>query len=130
MDSNTTKFRISPGVFSAAFFVVVLGYGGNGLADQYGVPISDRNATPVSVIFEDPESYAEKTVTIQGTVDMQDQRGYWFYVTDKEFRMYVEIDKGGFTMPDLINTRVLVEGVIEVKLNIPSLFATGVETRQ
>lgn len=35
-----------------------------------------------------------------------------------------------FTIPDITTKTVLAEGKIEVKLNIPSVLATGVEHQQ
>ncbi len=61
---------------------------------------------------------------------MQDQKGYWFYMQDEEARIYVDLYGSGFTIPDITKERVLAEGKIEVKLNIPSLLATGVEHQQ
>ena len=58
------------------------------------------------------------------------QKGYWFYMKDKDARIYVDLYCAGFTIPDLTNKTVLAEGKIEVKLNIPSLLATGVEQQQ
>ena len=102
---------------------------GNNLT-QYGSPISNRKTIPIATLFEDTTTYKGKTVTIQGVIDMQDPRGYWFYVQDEEARIYGEVNNAGFSIPDLTNKKILAEGVIKVKLNIPSLFATGIELQK
>ena len=111
-------------VSGVLMFACGLGYAGS---DRFGAPISNRQGTPMVDVFDDPDKYNGKTVTLKGIIDMQDPKGYWFYLSDKEARIYVDLYESGFTISALTGKAVLVEGVIEVKLKIPSLLAKGVE---
>ena len=113
-----------------SLFIVLFGCNNSGDSNKFGSPISNRKTIPISDLFNNTTKYDGKTVTIKGVIDVQDQRGYWFYMQDEEARIYVDLYVAGFTIPDLTNKTVLAEGKIEVKLNIPSLFATGVEHQQ
>jgi len=109
---------------------MVFGCNDGGNSTIFGSPISNRKIIPIASLFEDTTAYEGKTVTIQGVIDLQHQKGYWFYVQDEEARIYVEILDADFSIPDLTKKKILVEGVVEVKLNIPSLLAMGVENQQ
>ncbi len=111
-------------------FIVLFGCNNSSYSNKFGSPISNRKTIPISDLFSNTTKYDGKTVTIKGVIDVQDQRGYWFYMQDEEARIYVDLYDAGFTIPDVINKTVLAEGKIEVKLNIPSLLATGVEHQQ
>ena len=108
-------------------FFVFFGCSDSGYSNKFGHEISNRKITLIADIFVNKAEYDEKTVTIKGVIDMKDEKGYWFYMKDKDARIYVDLYEAGFTIPDLSNKTVLAEGKIEVKLNIPSLLATGVE---
>ena len=95
----------------------------------FGSPVSSMDFTPMAGIFDYPEKYDGKIVILTGTIDMQDEKGSWFYLQDEDARMYVDLSESGFKIPDLNKRRVLVEGTIEVKMRIPSLMASGVEPR-
>jgi hypothetical protein len=114
----------------AALIIIVLGCDDGGQATQFGSPISNRNTIPIAALFADAAAYEGKSVSVQGEIDMQDQKGYWFYVHDGDARIYVELYQDEFSIPDLIKRKILVEGVVEVKLDIPSLLASGVECQQ
>ena len=114
----------------SVFFFVLFGCNDGDYSNKFGTPISNRKTIPISDLFDDTTKYDGKTVTIEGVIDMQDQNGYWFYIQDEEARMYVDLYNAGFSIPDMSKKKVLVEGKIEVQLNIPSLLATGVEHRQ
>ena len=113
-----------------SLFIVLFGCNNSGYSNKFGSPISNRKTIPISDLFNNTTKYDGKTVTIKGVIDVQDQRGYWFYMQDEEARIYVDLYDAGFTIPDLTNKTVLAEGKIEVKLNIPALLATGVEHQQ
>ena len=122
--------KIKHYILFATLFIIVVGCYDSGNPTKFGSPISNLKSIAIADLFEDSTAYKGKTVTIQGMVGLQDQKGYWFYVQDEEARIYVEINNADFSVPDLTNKKILVEGVVEVKLNIPSLIATGVEQRQ
>ena len=110
--------------------IVLFGCNDGDYSNTFGSPISNRNTIPISDLFDNTTKYDGKTVTVMGVIDMQDQKGYWFYMQDEEARMYVDLYNGGFSIPEMTKKTVLAEGTIEVKLNIPSLLATGVEHQQ
>lgn len=114
-------------VFCALFFIIISGCNDGGHSTKFGSPISNKKSIPIAALFEDTAAYNGKSVTLQGVVDEQDQKGYWFYLIDEEARVYVEIKNADFSIPDLKNKMILVEGVVEVIFDIPSLLATGVE---
>jgi len=95
--------------------------------DTFGTPISNQEITSIAELFEKPDIYSGKTVTLKGMMDMQDEKGRWFYLHDEKARIFIDRYASGFTVPDLTNTSVRVEGKIEMKLKIPSIIATGVE---
>ncbi len=117
---------------SLFIILLILLFGCNDIdySNKFGSPISNRKTIPISDLFDNTAKYDGKTVTIKGVIDIQDQRGYWFYMEDEETRIYVDLYNAGFTIPDVTNNTVLAEGKIDVKLNIPSLLATGVEFKQ
>lgn len=117
-------------VFCVALFNIVIGCGDGGHSTQFGTPISNRKVLPIASLFDNAAAYDGKTVTIQGEIDMQDPNGHWFYVQDEEARIYVEIDRAEFSIPDLAKKKVLVEGLIDVQLDLPSLLATGAEIQE
>jgi len=108
-------------------FIILFGCSDNGNLTKIGSPISNRETISVDTLFEDTAAYDGRAVTIQGVIDEQDLNGYWFYLQDGDTRIYVEINNADFSIPDLVNKRILVAGVLEVQFNIPSLFATGLE---
>jgi len=113
-----------------SLFIVLFGCNNSGYSNKFGSPISNRRTIPISDLFNNTTKYDGKTVTIKDVIDVQDQRSYWFYMQDEEARIYVDLYDAGFTIPDVTNKTVLAEGKIEVKLNIPSLLAAGVEHQQ
>ena len=119
-----------PFYFFVLLIIIVVGCNDGGNSTEFGTPISDRKPLSIAALFDDPTAYEGKTVTIQGVIDEQDQRGYWFYMQDDDARIYVEIQAGDSSLPDLTMKKILAEGVIEVNLNIPSLLATGVQLQQ
>jgi hypothetical protein len=94
---------------------------------RFGQPIENRSTVAVSNIFDNPENFGGKLVILKGVIDLQDERGYWFYLVDGDYRIYVDLYTANFQIPDLTKRTVLAAGQIEVKMNIPSLLATGVE---
>ena len=119
--------KIKHYILYVTLFTIVLCCNDGGYSAKFGSPISNYKSIPIVALFEDTSAYKGKTITIQGVIDLQDQKGYWFYVQDEEARIYVEINNADFSIPDLTEKKILVEGVVEVKLNIPSLLAVGVE---
>jgi uncharacterized protein YdeI (BOF family) len=117
--------KINYFILFANLFIIVFGCNNSDHSINFGSPISNHKSIAIADLFDDATAYIGKTVTIQGVVDSQDQRGYWFYVQDEEARIYVEINSADFSIPDLTNKKILVEGVVEVQLDIPSLMATG-----
>ena len=122
--------KINHDILYATLFIIVFGCNDSGYSSKFGSPISNQKNISIATLFENTSEYKGKTITIQGMIDVQDSKGYWFYVKDEEARIYVEITNAGFSIPDLTNKKVLVKGVIEVKLDIPSMMATGVEHQQ
>jgi hypothetical protein len=122
-----TTSKIERYILGLSLIVVLFGCNNNGFPKKYGSPISNRETIPIADLFENATKYDGKTVTIKGVIDMQDKSGHWFYMQDEEARIYVEPYNVEFSIPDLTGKTVLAEGSIEVKLNIPSLLATGVE---
>ena len=110
-------------------FIVLFGCNNSGYSNKFGSPISNRRTIPISDLFNNTTKYDGKTVTIKGVIDVQDQRGYWFYMQDEEARIYVDLYDAGFTIPDVTNKTVLAEGKIGVKLNIPSLLGYQAKIR-
>ena len=119
--------KIKHTIVCAALFIIVFSCNDNHYSTKFGSPILNQKSIAIEALFEDASAYEGKTVTIQGVVDVQDPKGSWFYVQDEEARIYVEIKNAAFSIPDLTKKDILVEGLVEVKLNIPSLLATGVE---
>ena len=112
---------------STSLLTILLGCSDGQSAKNFGSPILNRNVTPIAELFDYPNEYNGKVVTIKGVIDMQDQGGHWFYMQDEEARIYVESDEADFTVPNLKNKAILAEGLVEVKMNVPSLSAKGVE---
>ena len=127
--SNLEHYFLRLSLFSV-IFIVLFGCNDDDYSNKFGTSISNQKAISISDLFDDMTQYDGKTVTIEGVIDMQDQNGYWFYLQDEEARIYVDLYIAGFSIPDMTKKKVLAEGKIEVKLNIPSLLATGVEHRQ
>ena len=107
--------------------LIILAGCGDSPSDKFGVPISNREITPIARLFDYPHKYNGKTVTLKGVVDTQDQKGHWLYMKDEEARIYVDLFDSGFAVSLLTGKTILVEGRIEVTSKIPSLLAKGVE---
>ena len=120
-------FKLKYYILSLLLSTVLMACNDSGSSNQLGSPISNRKAVPIAELFDNANQYDGKTATIRGVIDMQDPNGHWFYMQDEDARIYVESYHAGFSIPDLTQKTVLTEGLIEVKLNIPSLLATGVE---
>ena len=94
---------------------------------QFGAPISHGEVTAIADIFDQPDVYDEKIVTLKGVVDTQDPGGHWFYMGDKDARVYVDLSNAGFTLSPVIGKTVLAEGTVKVEFGVPSLYARGIE---
>ena len=123
-------FKLNYYILSFLLSIVLMACSDGGSSNQWGFPISNRKAVPIAELFDNTSRYDGKTVILKGVIDMQDPNGYWFYMQDGEARIYVEVYNAGFSIPDVTQKTVLAEGLIEVKLNIPSLLATGVVRQQ
>jgi len=97
----------------------------------YGKPISDRTLTPICDIFDDPEKFDGKTITMQGSVDEEDNRGTWFYMQDDDCRVLVELWHTNIRVSKLMGSTVVVEGKVylEKTVKLPGFIPTGVETQ-
>ena len=120
------KNSVPPFLMALSALVILAGCG-DSPSDKFGVPISNREITPIARLFDYPDKYNGKTMTLKGVVDTQDQKGHWFYIKDEEARIYVDLFDSGFAVSLLTGKTVLVEGHMEVKSKIPSLQAKGVE---
>jgi hypothetical protein len=123
-------YLVKPYYFFVLVVIIVVGCNDGDKSAGFGIPISDRKTTSIAALFDDPTAYKGKTVTLRGVIDEQDQRGFWFYMQDDDARIYVEIQAGDSSLPDLTMKKILAEGVVEVNLNIPSLLASGVQLQQ
>jgi uncharacterized protein YdeI (BOF family) len=108
--------------------IILSGYNkASSSSNTFGSPVSKKEITPIVDLFDHPDKFDGKSVTLKGTITIQDEKGYGFYLQDEDARIYVDLFESGFNIPSLTNKVVFVEGKVEVKLKIPSLLAKGVE---
>jgi hypothetical protein len=101
-------------------------------ADKFGEEIVNRDKlTAVDDILADPKAYEGKTVTIDGMINMECPSGCFFYlaVAGTNAAILVDLKPAGLAIPQKVGRRVLVEGTVAIKDNLPVLFGKGVEIR-
>lgn len=96
-------------------------------AEQYGQKISSHNLTEVSAILSEPDSFNNKSVTIEGNIIRECPTGCWFDVKDKAGIIHVDINPSGFAIPQKVGKTVTVEGKISVQDGQPTLIGKAVE---
>lgn len=91
-------------------------------AKTYGKGVHEAEATAVSAILDNPDSYLGKTVKIEGMiVEVCAKRGCWLYVAGdrpKE-KIQVKVTDGEIVFPISATGRIgIVEGIVdEVKMS-------------
>lgn len=98
---------------------------------SYGEAIKGTNPQPISTILADAKGYEGKTVLVDGKITLECPTGCWFDVTDQTGTIYVDIASGGgFSIPQKVGSRVLVEGTIGIgESGLPFILGTGVQIR-
>lgn len=97
--------------------------------EKYGQDISHQKPTPISAVLADAKGYEGKNVVIDGKITLECPTGCWFDITDETATLYVDIASGGgFSIPQKVGSRVLVEGEVGVRESgLPYLLGKGVE---
>jgi len=98
-------------------------------AEQYGQKISSHNLTEVSAILSEPDSFNNKSVTIEGNIIRECPTGCWFDVKDEAGIIHVDINPSGFAIPQKVGKTVTVEGKISVQDGQPTLIGKAVEIK-
>lgn len=86
---------------------------------DYGKALTLSDATPISSILKDPQTYDGKRVLVEGLIiEVCEERGCWIRIaSDKAFEsLRFKVDDGVMTFPmDAKGKTVRAEGVVKVK---------------
>jgi len=97
---------------SLAVFVLVLGGCSSG-GETFGEVLSDNNVTKITSILQDPKSFLDQMVKVEGQITMECPTGCWFFVKDDTGRIYVDISPAGLAIPQRVGRRVVLEGIVK-----------------
>ena len=111
-------------VITVYFFLSGCGGSSQG---AFGAPISGYPVISAGLLFDHPDGYDGKIVTLQGVIDLQDRNGTWFYFADDDARIYVDLTGAGFRIPDLTGKSIKVEGRVAVAEQVPAIMGHGIE---
>jgi len=76
--------------------LLIFGCQDKSVSNQFGTTIENRDHIAVASIFENLKDYVGKNVALRGVIDLQDERGYWFYLVDGDYRIYVGLYTANF----------------------------------
>jgi hypothetical protein len=87
---------------------------------SYGKPLTQKEATPVSAILENPDTYVGKTVRVKGLVtDVCESRGCWIKISGekKGQTLTFKVEDGVITFPmSAKGSAVVAEGVVSKRV--------------
>jgi hypothetical protein len=116
-------------VLSLLTLVITLPGCGRKEAKKYGQPISDYSLTPIDSILKDPQSFEDKTVTVQGKIITECPAGGWFDLADRATVIYVDLHPMGFAIPQRVGKIAIAQGKVLIRDNKPVIVGTGVEVK-
>jgi hypothetical protein len=95
--------------------------------EQYGDPVKIRTVTPLSTILKEPESFHEKTLTVEGKIVRQCPTGCWIDIQQGSALIHVDFNPSGFAIPQSLGKTILVEGQLRRQNGQTMLIGKGVE---
>lgn len=102
---------------------------GCGHVEVYGERISNREITPLKEILSRPQDYSDKTVTVKGKIKSECETGCWFNLEDSGGVIYIDLQPGGFAIPQNVGKSATVEGKIVLRDGKPTLSGKAAEVR-
>lgn len=127
--SNKTKINNILAFLLILNLTLILSGCGRRGTKQYGQKISSYNLTEVGAILSEPDSFNNKSVTIEGNIIRECPTGCWFDVKDEAGIIHVDINPSGFAIPQKVGKTVTVEGKILVQDGQPTLIGKAVEIK-
>ena len=97
--------------------------------EQYGQQISNRDSTQINAVLKAPETFSDKTVTIEGKIIRECMTGCWFDVQGKGGAIHVDVKPSGFAIPQKVGKEVIVEGNVSLQDDQLTLIGKGVEIK-
>ncbi len=102
---------------------------GKKTGEVYGEPIGNRQTTHLKEVLTEPDSFKDKTLTVEGKIVRQCPTGCWFDIQSDTAVMHVDINPSGFALPQKPGKTVLVEGKVSVEGDQVEIIGTGVEVK-
>lgn len=104
-------------IFSITLLCIACALPVQAKTDVYGKGVSLSEATPVSAILDNPDSYLGKMVRVEGMIiEVCAKRGCWMYVAgDRQGeKIQVKVTDGEIVFPMSASGRLgVVEGIVE-----------------
>ena len=101
-----------------------------GKPETFGEKITgDSPEVSIKELFEKPDEFESKTVTLQGEIGQICPSGCWFFVKQNENELYVNLSPSGFAIPQKSGAEVKVEGKLLAHNNSLIMVAKGVEIK-
>jgi hypothetical protein len=93
---------------------------------KYGEDIILEKFTKISEILANPERFNGQIVKLEGIIVNECPSGCFFTLVENGAEIRVELSHAGFTIPQAIGKRAIVEGKILVIKNKVVIFGKGV----
>lgn len=122
---------VNNALFATVLTVIAVGLYGCGKKgpEQYGRQLSGHNTTQLKSILNEPESFQDKEVAVEGKIVRECMSGCWFDVEAEGGWIHVDVDPSGFAIPQKVGSEVVVEGQITVQDGSAVLVGKGVEIK-
>lgn len=95
----------------------------------YGQSVTESNVTGIGAILAKPDSFAGKTVRIEGEITEVCPSGCWFRIKDATGVMYVNLYPSAFVIPQVRGRRAAVQGTVKKEHTNISVVGTGVRLK-
>ena len=110
------------------FIVLILGCSKQ--KEEYGSRISNKKIVTIESILENAKQYENEKVVIEGKITSECPSGCWFNLNSEGNNVIrVDLNPGGFAIPQIIGKKVVVEGKVKVDGETPEVIGEGVKIK-
>ena len=121
------KKTLIPITLVAILLALILTGCGKKAGESYGEPIQNRQIMNLKQVLTEPDSFKDKTLTVEGKIVRLCPTGCWFDIQNETAVVHVDIHPSGFVIPQKSGKTVLVEGTVSVIDGQVEIIGTGVE---